>query len=61
MMSKAYCKKHDEIEPQENEGFWMCPKCSRENFLRLDKNIVDKIVEIIDNKKEINRINKGRK
>ena len=26
----AYCKKHDEIEPQDNTEFWTCPKCPKE-------------------------------
>jgi len=30
-LPNAYCKKHDEIEPQDNEEFWVCPKCSQEN------------------------------
>jgi hypothetical protein len=31
-MSNAYCKKHDEIEPQNwdfnNDGLWICPDCT---------------------------------
>lgn len=35
----AYCKKHDEIEPQDwdcqTDGLWVCPCCSRENKPKL--------------------------
>lgn len=31
----AYCKKHDEIEPQDNESLWVCPQCSKNNMKRL--------------------------
>jgi len=33
----AYCKKHDEIEPQDNEEFWVCPECSKEHMKKLCK------------------------
>lgn len=33
MIPNAYCKKHDEIEPQDhdinNDGLWLCSKCSK--------------------------------
>ena len=31
-LPNAYCKKHDEIEPQNNTDFWTCPKCSNEKM-----------------------------
>ncbi len=31
MIPNAYCKEHDEIEPQTNTELWVCPKCSAEN------------------------------
>lgn len=37
MIPNAYCKKHDEIEPQDNTGFWVCPRCSRESMKKLCK------------------------
>ena len=35
-LPNAYCKKHDEIEPQDHDfftdGLWICPQCSKENM-----------------------------
>lgn len=28
MIPNAYCKIHDEIEPQDNTELWVCPECS---------------------------------
>lgn len=42
-MSNAYCKKHDEIEPENSTEFWACPKCSKENLKNrnLDKTLTE--------------------
>lgn len=31
MIPNAYCKRHDETEPQTNTELWTCPMCSKEN------------------------------
>ena len=52
----AYCKKHDEIEPEDNTELWVCPKCSRENMKKLSKRdengktALDRAIEEIDKK-----------
>ena len=35
MIPNAHCKKHDEMEPQDNDGFWACPKCSQESIKKI--------------------------
>jgi hypothetical protein len=44
-MSNAYCKKHDEIEPQDHDfftdGLWICPQCSRENLRKISTKLID--------------------
>jgi len=35
----AHCKKHDELEPYDNTGLWICPKCSEEANRRLLKRL----------------------
>tara|TARA_R100000951_G_scaffold112363_1_gene112592 strand:- start:1428 stop:1613 length:186 start_codon:yes stop_codon:yes gene_type:complete len=35
----AYCKKHDEIEPEDNTEMWVCPQCSKENMKKLSKRL----------------------
>lgn len=50
----AYCKKHDEIEPQDNEEFWVCPVCSKEASMKRNKRLpcgrlpLDKALEEIE-------------
>ena len=39
-MVNAYCKEHDELEPENHDDIlWTCPKCSEESIkgLNLDK------------------------
>jgi Zn finger protein HypA/HybF involved in hydrogenase expression len=40
MMPNAYCKKHDEIEPENHDfftdGLWVCPKCSKQQTKLID-------------------------
>lgn len=40
MITNAYCKKHDEIEPQNHDfhtdGLWVCPKCSKQQTKLID-------------------------
>jgi hypothetical protein len=37
-MTKAYCEKHDEHEPDDhNEPWWTCPKCSKEALENIRK------------------------
>lgn len=61
MIPNAYCKEHDEIEPQnwdyQIDGLWICPCCSKKNdFLtkRLPngKKPLDAAIEAIFGKKE---------
>ena len=45
MIANAYCKKHDEIEPQDHDfhtdGLWVCPKCSRESMKKQVKKLIN--------------------
>lgn len=53
-MTNAYCKKHDEMEPDDNRAFWSCPQCSREHMKRLSKpnadgvKLLDTVIAAID-------------
>jgi hypothetical protein len=44
-MPNAYCKKHDEIEPQDydffTDGLWICPQCSQENLRKISTKLID--------------------
>jgi len=44
-MTNAYCKKHEEIEPEDNTGIWVCSKCSSEG----NKKSYLEVIEIIKN------------
>ena len=45
MIANAYCKKHDEIEPENHDfhtdGLWICPECSRENLKKISTKLID--------------------
>lgn len=40
MIPNAYCRKHDEIEPQDHDiqtdGLWVCPQCSKLTVKRIN-------------------------
>jgi len=44
-MTNDYCKKHEEIEPEDNTGIWVCSKCSSEG----NKKSYLEVIEIIKN------------
>ena len=52
MISNAYCKKHDEIEPENHDihrdGLWLCPKCQREAWNRSYKKYSQDTMKIVD-------------
>lgn len=53
MISNTYCKKHDELEPQDwqfTDGLWCCPKCSRESLKKLNLDaFIEKMQKNTDN------------
>jgi ribosomal protein L37AE/L43A len=44
-IANAYCKKHDEIEPNwwdfHTDGLWICPKCSRESMKKATTKLIE--------------------
>lgn len=55
----AYCKKHDEIEPQDHsfevDGLWTCPKCYTKNNIKSIDITLKKIKEEYEKKSLLKR------
>lgn len=51
---EAYCKKHDEHEPQDHEEtWWTCPKCSKESIYggKTTLKIVDQMMKDLEDRR----------